>query len=52
MINPTIIYKTDCKSHIAVRLGLEKLNKQGSLMKIIEYKNATNITVKFLDENE
>lgn len=34
------------------RLGLEKLNKQGSLMKIIEYKNATNITVKFLDENE
>ena len=32
------------------RLGLEKLNKQGSLMKIIEYKNATNITVKFLGE--
>lgn len=32
------------------RLGLEKLNKQGSLMKIIEYNNATNVTIKFLDE--
>lgn len=32
------------------RLGLEKSNKQGSCMKIIEYFNARNITVQFQDE--
>lgn len=42
--------KENIKKQKLERLGLEKLNKQGSLMKIIEYKNATNITVKFLDE--
>ena len=32
------------------RLGEEKLNKQGCLMKIIEYNNAIDITVEFQDE--
>lgn len=32
------------------RLGLEKLNNQGSLMKIIEYNNAHNIIIQFQDE--
>lgn len=32
------------------RLGLEKLNNQGCLMKIIEYKDVMNITVEFQDE--
>lgn len=32
------------------RLGMEKLNKQGCLMKIIEYIDANNITVEFQDE--
>jgi len=31
------------------RLELEKLNNQGSLMKIVEYEKATRIKVKFLD---
>lgn len=32
------------------RLGQEKLNNQGSLMKIIEYTNSTNIIVQFQDK--
>ena len=32
------------------RLGLEKYNNQGSLMKIIEYNETRNIKVMFLDE--
>lgn len=32
------------------RLGQEKLNNQGSLMKIIEYIDSSNITVEFQDE--
>lgn len=35
---------------IAERLGKEKLNNQGCLMKIVEYNNATDITVEFQDE--
>ena len=34
----------------AKRLGEEKLNNQGSLMKIIEYINSNNIIVEFQDE--
>lgn len=32
------------------RLGMEKINKQGYLMKIIEYKDANHIIVEFQDE--
>lgn len=32
------------------RLGEEKLNKQGCLMRIVEYSNANNIVVEFQDE--
>lgn len=32
------------------RTGLEKFNKQGSLMKIIEYKNTQNLIVEFQDK--
>ena len=32
------------------RLGEEKINKQWSLMKIIEYNNSDNIVVEFQDE--
>lgn len=32
------------------RLGMEKLNKQGCLMRIIEYDDANNIVVEFQDE--
>lgn len=34
------------------RLGLEKLNNQGCLMKIIEYKNTRSIKVIFLDKHK
>ena len=34
---------------IAERLGEEKLNKQGCLMKIVEYNSATDIVVEFQD---
>lgn len=32
------------------RLGMEKLNNQGYLMRIVEYNNANNIVVEFQDE--
>lgn len=32
------------------RLGEEKLNNQGCLMKIVEYNNASNIVIEFQDE--
>ena len=34
------------------RLGLEKINNQGFLMKIIEYTNTRNIKVMFLDKHK
>lgn len=34
----------------AERIGLTAYNKQGCLMKLIEYKSSSNITVKFLDK--
>ena len=39
------------KQHLE-RLGMIKHNKQGCLMKVIEYINARNITVMFLDETK
>lgn len=32
------------------RIGIEKLNTNGELMKVIEYKNASDVTVEFQDE--
>lgn len=40
------------KKQIEKRLGKEQINKQGCLMKIIEYVDANNIIVKFLDKYE
>ena len=34
------------------RIGVKKLNNTGELMKVIEYKNANDITVEFQDEHK
>lgn len=36
--------------NILDRLGQEKLNNQGSLMKIVEYNNSSDIVVEFQDD--
>lgn len=36
--------------HIYERIGLETYNNQGSLMKIVEYNNASDLTIEFQDE--
>ena len=34
------------------RIGEERLNSQGYLMKIIKYENTNNITIQFQDKNK
>lgn len=38
------------EKQIKERIGIEKLNKQGCLMKIVEYVSATDMVVEFQDE--
>ena len=44
------VKKESMEKQIAERLGEEALNKQGCLMKIVEYNDASDIIVEFQDE--
>ena len=42
--------KEDIEKQKKERLGLEKYNKQGCLMKIVEYNSTSDITIEFQDK--
>ena len=44
------VSKKELEKNKVERTGIEKLNKQGSLMKIIEYNGTQNIIIEFQDK--